>query len=210
MNKVLKQTFLLSCVGHLACLSVLGFSFGPRPAPVKTNDLFYWGGFRMLASSPGAASPTALEGIFLKERLAKMVTFAQPHSLLPIERYTKPLAAFAQEEKMPFAAIQVNPRAVPPVRKEQIVMFYPQLPYQVSLYFKDRQVIRIGLMFNVAPQGHAGAIAIKRKISSGNLEADLLSMRYISRYLTVQRMGYAPGSWQSVEIELSTSRDDTR
>jgi len=209
MNRILKKTFLLSCVGHVACLSLLGFSFGPRPAPVKTNDLFYWGGFRLLDLS-GVASPTALEDIFLKKRTVGMVKPAQPQGLPPIERYTKPLSAFALEEKRPLAVIQVNPRAIPPVRKEQVVMFYPQLPYQVSLYFKDRQVIRIELMFNVSPEGHTGAIAIKRKISSGNLEADLLSMRYISRYLAVQRMGYAPGSWQSVEIELSTSRDDTR
>jgi hypothetical protein len=51
------------------------------------------------------------------------------------------------------------------------------------------------------------SILVKRRISSGNLEADLLSMRYISRYLFMQQRGFVPNKWQTVKIDLSTVND---
>ena len=38
---------------------------------------------------------------------------------------------------------------------------------------------------------------------SGNLEADLLSMRYINHYLSVQQQMFPVNKWQVVKIELS-------
>jgi len=44
---------------------------------------------------------------------------------------------------------------------------------------------------------------IKRKISSGNLEVDLLTMRYIGHYLFIQQKRFTPNNWQTVKIDLS-------
>jgi predicted transcriptional regulator len=82
-------------------------------------------------------------------------------------------------------------------------MFYPQLPYYFQIYFKDRQRARIELMFNVVDQDNKNIVMVKRKISSGNLEADLLSMRYIGHYLSIQQAGLPKNNWQSIKIELS-------
>ncbi len=87
------------------------------------------------------------------------------------------------------------------------MMLYPRLPYDFSLYFRDRQAAHIELAFNIKTAGNREEVAIKRKISSGNLEADLLSMRYISHYLFIQKTRFAPGVWQSVKIDLA-ARDD--
>jgi hypothetical protein len=86
-------------------------------------------------------------------------------------------------------------------------MFYPRLPYHFALYFKDRQTVHIELMFQVISGAQRNSILVKRRVSSGNLEADLLSMRYISRYLFIQQRGFAPNKWQTVKIDLSTAND---
>ncbi|MGE5197021.1 MAG: hypothetical protein ACM3IL_00745, partial [Deltaproteobacteria bacterium] len=75
------------------------------------------------------------------------------------------------------------------------------------LYFKDRQAAHIELMFNVLPDGKSNSMDIKRKISSGNLEVDLLTMRYLSHYLFIQQAGFPANKWQTVKIELSPKND---
>ena len=86
-------------------------------------------------------------------------------------------------------------------------MFYPRLPPYFSLYFKDRQVAHMELMFKITSSLKNSSISIKRKISSGNLEADLLCMRYINHYLFVQQGIFTSGDWQAVKIELSAKND---
>jgi hypothetical protein len=88
-------------------------------------------------------------------------------------------------------------------RKESSIMLYPALPQHFLLYFKDRQIVHIELLFWIDSIDRTGYVDIKRKISSANPEADLLAMRYISRYLLIQKMQFLPQSWQTVKIELS-------
>lgn len=93
------------------------------------------------------------------------------------------------------------------LRKDRVIMIYPQLPYNFLLYFKDRQVVHIELMFNIISEGKTNYIAVKRKVSSGNLEVDMLVERYIKHYLFIQQAGFLPNKWQAVKIELSTKND---
>ena len=92
--------------------------------------------------------------------------------------------------------------SMPPVRKDSVIMFYPHLPAHFLLYFRDRHVVHIELMFNIISNNKTNSIVIKRKISSGNLEADLLSMRYIAHYLFIQQADFPPNNWQTVKIDL--------
>jgi hypothetical protein len=61
-------------------------------------------------------------------------------------------------------------------------------------------------MFKVDSSGGRNSLEIKRKISSGNLEVDLLSMRYLSPYLFIQQNRFTPNNWQTVKIDLSPQR----
>ncbi|MDD5255032.1 MAG: hypothetical protein PHR11_03150 [Candidatus Omnitrophica bacterium] len=207
----MKKTLFFSFAGHLACFGFLGLSFGHSLPRISLSDAFYWGTFRRPGLSVTGYPHTRdnpLGTVFLEARGKGMLRYAGARDFAVPEGRAKPQSLPGPGS----AKAQISPQAsvpLPAARKEQSVMFYPRLPYQVSLYFKDRQVVHIELMFNVVPESKAGDIFVKRKVSSGNLEADLLSMRYISRYLSVQRMGFAPGSWQSVAIELSTAKDDT-
>jgi len=102
---------------------------------------------------------------------------------------------------------ELTPISLMSGRKESAIMFYPRLPYHFALYFKDRQTVHIELAFAVISGDKRNSILVKRRISSGNLEADLLSMRYISRYLFMQQRGFVPNKWQTVKIDLSTAND---
>lgn len=86
-------------------------------------------------------------------------------------------------------------------------MFYPRLPHYFNLYFRHRQAAHIELMFNISASATASSIIIKRKISSGNLEVDLLSIRYIGNYLFIEQSRFPHNTWQTVKIDLSTKND---
>ena len=98
---------------------------------------------------------------------------------------------------------------VPPGLKESpsVVMLYPPLPQHFLLYFKDRQSVHIELMFNLTWRGSSRAVITNRKISSGNLEVDLLSKRYLDHYLFVQQGVFPAGAWQTVKIDLSAKEN---
>jgi hypothetical protein len=114
--------------------------------------------------------------------------------------YLKPPALLVTPcQKGPMKAIAVT--ALPRRARPAAIVFHPVLPYSFSLYFKDRQVAHVELIYRLQPEGGQGSIAVKRKISSGNLEVDLLSMRYIRRYLFIQQA--AKNDWQTVKIDLS-------
>ncbi|MGD0337067.1 MAG: hypothetical protein ABSB18_08245 [Candidatus Omnitrophota bacterium] len=92
-------------------------------------------------------------------------------------------------------------------RKESPVLFHPVLPYDFTLYFRDRQIAHVELEYKIPLAKDGRAMMIHRKISSGNLEADLLIQRYIARYLLMQRRNLSAGNWQTVKIDLSTTND---
>jgi hypothetical protein len=97
--------------------------------------------------------------------------------------------------------------AIVPKRKAPEIIFHPVLPYDFQLYFNDRQVAHVELKFKVDAKDNSNYIRIKRNISSGNLEVDLLTLRYIERYLFIERMRFKPESWQTVRIDLSEKND---
>ena len=74
------------------------------------------------------------------------------------------------------------------------------------LYFKDAQQAHIELLYRSDAVEGVGPVSVKRKISSGNLEADLLSMRYMSHYLSLQQARFSPGIWHPMKIDLAPKK----
>jgi hypothetical protein len=91
-------------------------------------------------------------------------------------------------------------------KKETTIIFYPPLPYSFLLYFQDRQIAHIEFMFYISDNGKIGSI--KRKISSGNLDVDLLSLRYITHCLSLVEGKFPSNTWQTVKIDLTRKNDD--
>lgn len=90
--------------------------------------------------------------------------------------------------------------------KHTSLIFHPYLPYSFTIYFKDRQRAYIEFSFYFSEKGKT--LFINRKITSGNLEADLLALRYVLRCLGLLANQFPKKSWQTVKIELTRSDQD--
>lgn len=205
MSNIFKKTVLLSLLGHITVFSLFSFSFGNRIPQADLSAASFWGA--ILRNSD----------LMPRRQQASLKLIRPDISLLgradkepaPISNfYLKPAVDLNHNsEKMLFVA----KRELTPVlrkRKEPVIMFYPHLPYHFLLYFQDRQTVHIELMFDIVSSGMANSVIIKRKISSGNLEADLLALRYIGHYLFIQQSGFSKNAWQTVKIDLSAKSQD--
>jgi hypothetical protein len=208
ISSILKKALLISFVGHLMGFTLFSLSFGRRMPPGNYSDVSFQGA---ILNSYDLISANTLHISKIKD-----IFFRKPDTSLLGNKnitypaisdyYFKPQAALAQrEEKTSFMAKQ-ELKAPPAPKKESVIMFYPPLPYHFALYFKDRQAVHMEIMFNITSLGDTNSIEIKRKISSGNLEADLLSMRYLNPYLFIQQKRFAPNSWHTVKIDLSPKK----
>ncbi len=206
---ILWQAIFISLLGHLTLFGMFSFSFGPKITGVNSSNIAFWGD---ILRTPDLMKSRIIDLRYKKEGLpgkSEILTFDKINrkNLLLPKDYTKPPVLLTlNQEKMAFAQ-ESNPIPFMTARKGPAIMFYPRLPYHFALYFKDRQTAHIELGFKVVSGDTRNSVLVKRLISSGNLEADLLSMRYISRYLFIQQRGFVPDKWQTVKIDLSTVND---
>lgn len=205
INPILRQTLLISLLGHLTVFNIFSLSFGDRINRGNYASVSFLGDL-LVKTSQFSAYPLQARYI-LKDKPNVTVLNKANQEISRIDYYSKPVTnpIFNTEKASPEVKVELT--KFNPSRKEPTVMFYPSLPYNFLLYFKDRHVVHIELMFNIISKpDKANYIVVKRKVSSGNLEADLLSMRYINRYLFIQQFNYPSNKWQSVKIELGPQK----
>lgn len=202
----LKKALFISTLGHFAVFSIFSFSFGKPTLQTKSAAVFFWGGLLR----PGDLNP------FLSAKIKAVTVLKESQVELMVQKLTPPPDLFYPQRpalvlppaagKLTFAPVLKF--STPLLRKkETAITFHPLLPYHLAYYFKDRPKIHIELAFKTMPESRRGPVIIKRKISSGNLEADLLAMRYIGHYLFIQQSRFSASSWQTVKIELSAQND---
>ena len=209
-----KNALVLSLIGHLAIISILGFSFGPRFSRKNCPRVFFWGAVLPNTEFAGVSLKTAKineKQIIGSKSLPNLKPekdfYNKANQAFASGYYLKPNLSLAFQPEKAVNSSQLNLALIPPKKREAVVMFYPQLPYNFRLYFQDRQNVHIELSFRMDSQAPANSLSIKRKVSSGNLEADLLSMRYLSRYLYVQQARVLSDNWQTVKIDFSPNKN---
>ena len=208
-NPILRQAIFISLLGHITLFSMFSLSFGPKIPEVNFSRVYFWGA---IFRSPDLMNNRNFDIGYKTGRLTgkseiSVLDKINRENLLGSRDYLKPPVSLTfNQEKIVFTQ-KLMPISLMSGRKESTIMFYPRLPYHFALYFKDRQTVHIELAFAVISGDKRNSILVKRRISSGNLEADLLSMRYISRYLFMQQRGFVPNKWQIVKIDLSTVND---
>ena len=207
IKAILKNTLIISSLGHLMVFGLFSFSFNQNSLGNRDPALVFWGqilpkaalDFQPLNQASGPGISLKLDTVLPKK--------TSPGSALSLNYSLKPKVELPFNiEKLSF----IPPDIIPEVflrKKDSPIMFHPLLPYQLQLYFKDRQAVHIELMFNIVSQSGKNSILIKRKISSGNPEADLLSSRNINHYLFIQQARFPRDSWQTVKIDLSPKND---
>ena len=208
-NSILRQAIVISLLGHITLFGMFSLSFGPKIPEVNFARVCFWGA---IFRSPDLMNNRNFDIGYKTGRLTgkseiSVLDKINRENLLGSRDYLKPPVSLTfNQEKIVFTR-ESMPISLMSGRKESAIMFYPRLPYHFALYFKDRQTVHIELAFAVISGDKRNSILVKRRISSGNLEADLLSMRYISRYLFMQQRGFVPNKWQIVKIDLSTVND---
>jgi len=206
----LKKSIFISLSGHIIIFSIFSFSFGYKIPKVNYASVSFWGAIlrRSDLTSRENFKPQDIKKIFMKKPNVNLIERTNREFLSSCQSYSLKPAVFLEsgEAKIIFV-LKTTPALLPSSIRSQAIMFYPQLPYHFLIYFKDRQVAHIELMFNIISGEKTNAIVVKRKISSGNLEADLLSMRYIGHYLFIQQAMFSPNNWQTVKIDLSAKND---
>jgi hypothetical protein len=202
----LKKTILISAFGHAVVFGLFSFSFGHRMQKLNYAPLIFWGDlFRNSEVRAPQISQSASGTMALIHGPGTIALADRGRRSLPLPEkfFIKPLSGpVVISEKTAF----MDPPALKPAilrKNEPTVILHPLLPYGFKLYFRDRQVAHMELEFRIEPFGQRNPITLKRKVSSGNLEVDLLSMRYIWHYLFIQPAKFSPNDWQTVKIDLS-------
>ena len=188
---------------------MFSLSFGHKIPEVNFARVCFWGAILRspdLMNNRNSDIGYEKRGFTGKSEIAVLDKINRENILASRDYLKPPVSLVFNQEKIVFTR-ETMPISFIPGRKESAIMFYPRLPYHFALYFKDRQTAHIELAFAVISGDKRNSILVKRRVSSGNLEADLLSMRYISRYLFMQQRGFAPNKWQIVKIDLSTAND---
>lgn len=208
MSPVFKKTVFISLLSHITAFSIFSLSFGSRLLPADYARVSFWG---QVLSNSQVNLPLPL--IFktkapLGERVDTVgLEKASPKSIAELRYYFKPQVALALEPQKKAFLLLTPPLLLTVKRREPEIILHPLLPYSFPLYFKDRQVAHVELAFNMVSGDGRSSLVLKRKISSGNLEVDLLSIRYISHYLFIRQASLTPNNWQVVKIDLSAKND---
>jgi hypothetical protein len=210
MSPLFKKSVCISLLGHITFFGVFNLSFGPVLPKTDYAAVSFWGSW---------LPADFLRASWVRPVPSKTLSPQQKLDTRPLQRadrrvaytadyYVKPHAMPASLSTDKLSYTQPLSASVPSVKKSAVLMFYPPLPYNFLLHFKDRQAVHIELMFKKAAPADSktNPLIVKRKISSGNLDADLLSMRYLGRYLFMQQRSLPLDEWQTVKIELSPQK----
>jgi len=199
MNSSLTYFLLLSSALHAAGLACVGLSF--RTRRIEQPPLVLAGRLLPAGQKESSAPVSSRRDLpaFGQVQVHKIPVFNHAPEILrkpavyaALPGYSRPLPRFAAAP------------AVFDVKKDSVITIHPLLPYGLQLYFRDRQSVHMELEFMIYTNRSAKKfIIIKRKISSGNLDADLLCSRYLGHYLFIQQERFATNIWQTVKIDLS-------
>jgi hypothetical protein len=191
-----------SFTGHVVAftaLALFSFSLSAGPERIHFKPVVFCSN---IAPEPISAILSARPSLFPGSINPSLQPRALRSEPVLSDYYVKPAVTVSfSAERQPVKAVSIQ--ATVSQRKDSVLLLHPLLPYQFDLYFKDRQAVYIELEFAITQANDRNFVSLRRKISSGNLEADLLSMRYIGHYLFIQQARFTPATWQKVKIEFS-------
>jgi hypothetical protein len=214
-KSIFTKTLFISLLGHITLFGIFSVSFGNRLPQLDYAAVYFWG--QLLRNSqvlgPEPAVVSRLKPVLQLPVASENKLILPKGNTLAPDKVTTAAGSSAYRLKpalaLSFAAQKSGFVDAPgtfsftPKKREPLLLFHPLLPYDFTLYFKDRQIAHVELMFNIESRGRRSVIMVKRKISSGNLEVDLLSARYIGHYLFIQQSRFLTDKWQTVKIDLS-------
>ncbi|MBL7081974.1 MAG: hypothetical protein ISS44_05365 [Candidatus Omnitrophica bacterium] len=204
MSLSLKSAVFISLIWHIFCFNSLEFTFNHKQikGDLEFSKIFFLGSilqridYRPKSLSRVTSGPQFFRST-IKSSTGKEVML-RPFISQPSSEFKKPHPVNLTDHKIGYFPLL----SAPEIKKvDSSIMFYPPMPYHFLLYFKDRQTAHMEVAFYISPKGKVAKI--RRKISSGNPEVDLLVMRNLVHFLNLCKSNFALGSWQTVKIDLS-------
>lgn len=210
MASPLRVTLLLSASIHIACFGIFEPTFGSSLSKPNLTQIAFLGPIlEVFDFSPTVNYPQSMD-----KNISKYTPVLKSQSLIKKQESEflslkvlplKPLVTTGFKKDKSTFIPKIDLASLKQRKREPTVIFYPPLPYSFLLYFQDRQTAHIEFMFYISKDDKV--TSIKRKISSGNLDADILALRYIAHYLNLYEENFPADSWQTVEIDLSREND---
>ncbi|MFH0790445.1 MAG: hypothetical protein V2A64_02330 [Candidatus Omnitrophota bacterium] len=207
---IFKRAVIVSLLGHIILLSIFSLSFGNKlekkvytevssfGAILKSYDLSFADKFKLIIPRVSRQQGENVFSLPAEEKVSVGRDFADYYRKPPVN-------LILDNEKKAFTQ-NLSEISFYRKKKESVVVFYPTMPYYFNLYFRDRQIVHIELEYSLISRDKTDSIIIKRKISSGNLDVDLLCMRYIDHYLSIQQDRLIPNERQVVKIDLELKK----
>jgi hypothetical protein len=204
---LLKKPVLISLVSHAIAIALFNFSFGNRLSVVDFPQVSFLGGLLPHFALKPSALRQGAHQLYRDEGTAFVQPLAAHQEFPGLSNICEkpPVGLMRTFEKIPAVERSRTDYRIP-AERQSVVMFHPLLPLYFGLYFADRQTAHIELLYKIN-SGQKKLISMKRRISSGNLDVDLLAMRYIGHYLFIQRTILPTDNWQTVKIDLSAKDD---
>jgi hypothetical protein len=206
MSSNFKAAIFISLIWHVVCFSSVELTFGKKVAEsnFELTKIFFLGPILQKADYYPQSTQQTKTSAADRLKARNLVNMLKPGSSeargLISENILlkKPPTLTLAESKVTY--FKSTP-SVKVKKADSSIMFYPPMPYHFLLYFKDRQVAHMEVAFYISPDGKIAGL--KRKISTGNPEVDLLIMRNLSHFLNLCKSNFSLSSWQTVKIDLS-------
>ena len=214
-NLGLRFTLIVSLFLHILCFKNIEFTFGKKAAGegAEFSKIFFLGPILQQADynfPPTKDTDYSLNKSHTKDMLTRLerstlisrgflaglrLESAPSYELGP--RFKKPPLVNLVDNKV----IYLEALSLPLKKAESSIMFNPPMPYHFLLYFKDQHTAHMEISFYISSKGKIAGI--RRKISSGNPEVDLLVMRNFTHFLNLCKSNFGLDFWQTVKIDLS-------
>ena len=215
MAGTLRNALFVSLIWHILCGGVIDPTFGEILGNAHFPEVLFLGSIldsRDLVSHSQEkredrhSKDSLYSYINLFNFKTSVLSKEKGESFSSLIKYKRPLfnLSYQPEEKI-ITRARLDHSILDEYKKDSSLVFYPRLPYSFLIYFKDRQKAHIEFSFFISKEGVI--TFIDRKITSGNLEVDLLASRYINRHLNLIKGQFLTDTWQTVKIDL-TRRDD--
>lgn len=212
MTGALRNALILSLSWHILCAGIFSPTFGPGLDRLHFPEILFLGSIldsddlRPYQRQDKSIQPSLNPRISQFNLKASVLKDRNGTNLFSLIKYKRPLFNLNYDKEAKIIALrQSDYDILEGTRRASSLVFYPRLPYSFLIYFKDRQRAHIEFSFYISEKGVV--TFVDRKITSGNLEVDLLASRYISRHLNLIKGQFPLNSWQTVKIDL-TRRDD--
>lgn len=206
MSLNLKSAVFISLLLHIVCFSGVELTFGKRYGLEKNFEftrIFFLGPILQEAEyyPESIQHADSSAGRLIARNLVNNLKPGSPetHGFVSSSIFfEKPPVLTLIDNKLVFFKPTPSMKAK---KEDTSIMFYPPMPYHFLLYFKDRQVVHMEAAFYISPEGKIAGL--KRRVSTGNPEVDLLIMRNLAHFLNLYKSNFTLNSRHTVKIDLS-------